>query len=769
MELNRDNIMSKNKHIEDNPFSPYEDQDSLLKSLMASAKSAGVPEELINGINENLALALQDADETTSPKDLFLASYREELEEFHSEHISLSVIGTPYDPTLDVNWQEIPPSFLKGFKAIYNENYRALDSFMLDEIVTNVVFNILSSSLAGCDLARHVNQKKLKDFYMKSTYHSFKIKSKKANRFLKRALIPYDSLMLKAIDKNPNNLILDKVFKIDKLKDLIHKTQHLFEKGLEFSPTAVMLNKLALKSFYDGEPIPRNISSRIKLIGLDDLSTELVSRILTLIENKIELQSSITALWTISKLLDNDLLFFIAYAKNEDRFNKSDFPFLNFEILNAYDIILHTRDDEANSPSIINTMFSGVFMNAFIGICNSNLKMDEKIAKIKSELKNDCYNELGKPDFGLVIDECIEKHIELLRALPLPPFLEIKNDVYQSYQDKSQAFIDSLLLINKEDHDYETCIAIMDVITNPFNSLKPTLSEKLNEFRACENSLAGLKVEATALGENPLDNIESLIKLKDRKKHLEDEMENIKVAASNAIEECIVDLESKTKAILDNLQPRKSEVDKIKGKLQEEVKTLEAELEDAYYEIEQQKQKVAKLNAQVNHGSNIAHENSHTVPFDSCGINTVVSSILEDKCELETIFSLVDKFNPGKMVFSKKAKKSLKGIKHFQNYSSLFNKLNTLVSDEFTTAYTTKGSVEAFNFLSRNELSFQESESVKSKNIRSYHFEDYGTLDCKAHLKIGINNLEQHMLRIYFTIQQGKVLIGEVTRHLKCS
>lgn len=760
--------MSKNKHNEDYPYNLdafFKDPEALLQNLMAHEESFGAPEEFINALKSKLNL--HDSAEAISPEELDFESYKEELEKLHSELPSTSIIGTPYDPTLDINWQEVPSNQLKNFKALYNKNYRELDRFELNDVVTNDVFNILLSTIAGHDLADYVDLGKLKDFYMKSTYHSFKIKSKKANRFLKRTLIPYDSLMLKAVDKNPNDLILNKVFKVDKLKDLIHKTQHLFEKDLKFSSMAVILNKLSLESYYDGQPIRRNTSSRLKLIGLEDLSTELISRIVTLIENKIDLKSSITALWTLSKLLDQDRLFTLVYTMNKDAFNESDFPFFNFEILNAYAKIFDERDDVIGSSSVMNGIFNGVFINAFIEILNSDLNCDEKVTKIKSELKNDCYRELGKPDIGLKIKECNEKYLAI--STTLTQFFEGKGAIYQSFKEKSLAFIDSLLLIESKDHDYETCIAIADIITHPFNALNNTSIEKLDEYNECKSCLSELDVEAVVLGENPLDNIENLVKLKGRKKHLEDEIENIKITLSNAIDECLVGLESKTKAILDIQQPRQSKVDKIKNEFQEEVKTLEAELEDAYYEIEQQKQKVAKLNAQVNHGSNIAHENSHTVPFDSCGINTVVSSILEDKCELETIFSLVDKFNPGKMVFSKKAKKSLKGIKHFQNYSSLFNKLNTLVSDEFTTAYTTKGSVEAFNFLSRNELSFQESESVKSKNIRSYHFEDYGTLDCKAHLKIGINNLEQHMLRIYFTIQQGKVLIGEVTRHLKCS
>lgn len=37
---------------------------------------------------------------------------------------------------------------------------------------------------------------------------------------------------------------------------------------------------------------------------------------------------------------------------------------------------------------------------------------------------------------------------------------------------------------------------------------------------------------------------------------------------------------------------------------------------------------------------------------------------------------------------------------------------------------------------------------------------------CLYHLRIGVNCTEQHMIRIYFTIEDGKVLIGDVNKHL---
>lgn len=40
------------------------------------------------------------------------------------------------------------------------------------------------------------------------------------------------------------------------------------------------------------------------------------------------------------------------------------------------------------------------------------------------------------------------------------------------------------------------------------------------------------------------------------------------------------------------------------------------------------------------------------------------------------------------------------------------------------------------------------------------------TLDCRAHLRIGVDNTEQNKIRVYFAIENGTLYIGEITRHL---
>lgn len=146
-----------------------------------------------------------------------------------------------------------------------------------------------------------------------------------------------------------------------------------------------------------------------------------------------------------------------------------------------------------------------------------------------------------------------------------------------------------------------------------------------------------------------------------------------------------------------------------------------------------------------------------------------IMALLEGKGGITDMFNLVQKLWPHNIVMSDRAIKSMSNIKHFKNFSVLFNKLNTLVSDKFIETYTNKGSIGAFNFLSKNELSFQESHAVKCKNTRSIKFKNYGNVDCKAHLKIGVDNSEQHMLRVYFAVINKKIYVGDVCRHLPTS
>lgn len=678
-----------------------------------------------------------------------------------------SLIGTPFEPSLDANWEEVPMLFLRRydskFKSIYNRNYRASKGYLLEEIKEDLVDRVLGGSIGDAKLSSNINAIELQNFYSRVIKSNLKIQSKKANRYFKRELIPYEAIMYELLDTKPSELISDKVFKIGNLKSLLLNTQNLFKDGLKLSCKGVLLARMVLSNDNQIDGIQNKYYLRIKAAGLESFGQEAISRVITLIENKIQLKNSILALWTISRMLNDERLFMAVYATHKDAFDKSAYPFLNFTILDAAESAYNEIGPDGVTP--MEDRFNHVFLSAVSSIYNSNMSTPDKVANLKLEITKECYDDLGKPDISAMVKQNSEGYDKVKASLS--SILGDTNPTYKSFIKQGRDFVNNLSLLNSVQPDYAACVNISERVNNTFMGLVEFLEENTTEFIANEKSILALNSEAKLLGEDPLNNLDKLFELKLELQHGEEKQKSLRDTVPNVVGSHLVYITATTEALLNLLQSLQGKEVNLKhghaARLEDEVKTLEAELESAYYEIGHQKQKITNLNAKLSHTN---REVEAPAPVD---LSPEILSILENKNDIATIFAVVNKLNPGKMLLSSKAPKSIKAIKQFKNFALLFNKLSILVSDDFTTAYSTEGSVKAFSFLSRNELAFQESESVKKKKIRSYKFDDYGELDCKAHIKVGIDNSEQHMLRVYFTIQHGKVLIGEVTRHLPCS
>lgn len=678
-----------------------------------------------------------------------------------------SLIGTPFEPSLDANWEEVPMLFLRRydskFKSIYNRNYRANKEYLLEEIKEDLVDRVLGGSIGDAKLSSNINAIELQNFYSRVIKSNLKIQSKKANRYFKRELIPYEAIMYELLDTKPSQLISDNVFKIGNLKSLLLNTQNLFKDGLKLSCKGVLLAKMVLSNDNQIDGIQNKYYLRIKAAGLESFGQEAISRVITLIENKIQLKNSILALWTISRMLNDERLFMAVYATHKDSFDKSAYPFLNFTILDAAESAYNEIGADGVTP--MEDRFNHVFLSAVSSIYNSNMSTPDKVANLKLEINKECYDDLGKPDIGAMVKQNSEGYDKVKASLS--SILGDTNPTYKSFIKQGRDFVNNLSLLNSVQPDYATCVNISERVNNTFMGLVEFLEENTTEFIANEKSILALNSEAKLLGEDPLNNLDKLFELKVELQHGEEKQKSLRDKVPNVVGSHLVYITATTEALLNLLQSVQGKEVNLKyghaARLEDEVKALEAELESAYYEIGHQKQKITTLNAKL------SHTNREVEAPEPVDLSPEILSILENKSDIATIFTVVNKLNPGKMLLSSKAIKSIKTIKQFKNFALLFNKLSILVSDDFTTAYSTEGSVKAFSFLSRNELAFQESESVKKKKIRSYKFDDYGELDCKAHIKVGIDNSEQHMLRVYFTIQNGKVLIGEVTRHLPCS
>jgi len=145
---------------------------------------------------------------------------------------------------------------------------------------------------------------------------------------------------------------------------------------------------------------------------------------------------------------------------------------------------------------------------------------------------------------------------------------------------------------------------------------------------------------------------------------------------------------------------------------------------------------------------------------------SVIAPLLQ-KPDVFTVVEFVTNYHQT-IVLSKKARASIKSNCEFERLDILLEKLSILASPAFINAYSEKGSGGCFAFLTKKELSFQESSMVNNrKNARDFIFDDGKTRDCKAHIRFGTNNKAQHQLRIYFKIEDDKLYIGEIHRHLE--
>ncbi|MDC9563384.1 MULTISPECIES: hypothetical protein [unclassified Pseudoalteromonas] len=728
---------------------------SAAEEMIKFAERSGLPPALTDNLKDMLSL-----DDLSEP----------ELSEPELSRGGGTFIGTPFDTTLDANWVDIPSNAFKQLdsetRKVYNTNYRTWMDEQVERVIDGFAGRIMMTSSLSQKYNYEVDEEELKEFFLKSVEHSFKHKSKKANRYLQRLLIPYDLIMLETIEKKPNELILNKVFKADKLRSLIHSTQHLFEGDLKLSSTGIIYNKILLSYFYEGAEIPKGFYSCIKAAGLEDLVTELIPRLFTLLENKIEVKATILGLWTVCRLLDDDNLFYTAYTLNKDVFNESDYPFLNFPILNTMGDLIKRPD--GNGLTYIDHQFYAVFLRVIDEINISNKNDRDKVALIKQELQRDCFDHLGKPDIHLMTKEC-NVIFDRIKGY-LSQFYGEEDKAYKSYVEHGRNFINNLSLLNTTKHNFSTCNTILKTVKGSFEGLVRAFSDMKEELEAVQKDIVELNTKAIELGRDPLDNIENLIEIKEQIRSKTEIQDRLLDASSNDVEEHNADLSNRTQVLLKLLgssQGKEVNAEKMKIEtLEEQVKVLEAELENANYEMDLQQEKISKLNSKVIYNGNDSNE---AKTFNLGDMNAAIVSILDNKSSISTIFNVLDATNTGKMILSSKARKSIKSIKHFSNFSLLYSKLSTLLSDDFIDAYTNSGSVKAFSFLSRNELSFQESETVKNKQLRHCTFEGHGQLDCKAHIKIGVNNREQHMLRIYFAIKDNQVFIGDVVRHLPCS
>ena len=146
-------------------------------------------------------------------------------------------------------------------------------------------------------------------------------------------------------------------------------------------------------------------------------------------------------------------------------------------------------------------------------------------------------------------------------------------------------------------------------------------------------------------------------------------------------------------------------------------------------------------------------------------VEAIESTITSKTCVAD-VLKLVKALQPERIEIAESCLKSAESNEQFQRQKNLFTNLMKLSSPEFLNDYNNKGSEVAFEYFTNNDIAFQESQQTKESSLnRDFVFDD-GVKTCLAHLKFGVDSTEQHTLRAYFKIEDGKVYLGQVDKHL---
>lgn len=385
-----------------------------------------------------------------------------------------------------------------------------------------------------------------------------------------------------------------------------------------------------------------------------------------------------------------------------------------------------------------------------------------------------------------LIFETFKEHI-LPRADALDPynaFNSVANYINRSHFNLRKVAIDQIV------HGYE---AFQDIIKSTDEKasslLHPTLSndipiDSLLELKEKLHHLVYLPLDAltTDFSEKDLLLVDELKDIEEKAKtYAHDPLANID--ALNALstdKKILLDAQDQSAAsYLDSIKGLKDSYLEITTKhnhkyaavtddqaalLQNEVETFRGLLHDAESQIELLTQSKRELTEQLKKQTQttVVQAPKCDVTFDD------LIDFLDKKNPCLAIVQLIVAKRPWVKI-SDSLLKSLADISLFSRPAELARYLLKLTSEPFIESFQSRGSLGAFEYFSKSTLTFKESETtMKADSLRrqrEFYFQGKKIL-CEPHLKISINNTEQHQLRIHFSINDGNLYLGYIGRHL---
>lgn len=515
----------------------------------------------------------------------------------------------------------------------------------------------------------------------------------------------------------------------------------------------------------------------------EDTRGNIVQVILSAAYEKEFQNDVVLAIWGISFIMDVPVAFAVFYDLWSDLFSKEKYPFLNFFVLKA--VIGEVKSLGSDDESLIKSYDEDEYlMSFFLTKTQFDINRSRELNKPSSELllslRHDFNTVPMMPHAGHAIDsldnavseffvshqKTVEQiaHILGMDKAELPKSVEAPEKISVSLLSKASdfsAFNGVLGRLFELKTSAKHIIAAFDECVSADDSEGKNIQQLIQILTANHEKLLAVQSEAKVLGDDPIKNFNDIKVLFDQAEILAQEVGELKGILFTVINETLDAILALRDDAFGLIESALADVDEQQDVVSKDrFLFVDGELSDALSREKDLMVQIEKLKAsQLEVGavaakSDISKELS-TIAKVALGCSTV-----------KTVMSLIMDIHGERVVVSSKAKKSIREFGLFKHIERLFESLDKLASKEFIDAYMSGGSVKAFSFFTKKELSFQESKSTKSKCNREFTFPDKKVLDCRAHIRIGVDNTEQNMLRVYFAIENGVLYIGEVARHL---
>tara|TARA_B110000211_G_scaffold172706_1_gene194990 strand:- start:4084 stop:6120 length:2037 start_codon:yes stop_codon:yes gene_type:complete len=662
----------------------------------------------------------------------------------YEKNVLFYLIGTPFDPTLDKNYTDIPsvlkvPSKQKKMMVVKCSDFNEVK--FVNQVMLFLIHSLSSAGL----LEGGLRQKVLFDLssvkysnehnpfvhfeinypdFVNSLKAKFRLVASKSPQAKSRLLNNYNAIYrssLHAFFQSKANVNFNFNWKVDYSQ-------------LSSEMDASQLQQVQKDEFNQSDHTTYN-SLQSSIQGLTSSLKHQCNVVLTHaiinIKTPAKITASIRLLWQICYDYNIAEFFLRFYLNAKSVFTPERFPFLHIETLASASKSLND-DDQLKTLSI------RLKLKMFAGNLSTLMAKDMHPMFLSLKLK------------------------ELVQEGNLPSIHEITFFINNYYDDfKKYAVSDNVIskLNSITSLDNTAIISLSQAMPEivAINSSLHAVHDDLNilqdsysEENKHKTQLEIINKEAAKLALNALDNLEALNALKLKQTVLKNSHPNLSIS-----------LEKKALKTIDILEQNIRSFNKLDAELDLEnvqMQNLITEMDRLEAENRSQKEMIHQLKSQ----NEIVSSNENKV-------STLPAFEIASLIKKPSIISVIDTINAvyNTIELSPKAKSEIAKITEFHRFDMLLSKMNILASKEFIDLYERSGSQACFSLLTRKELAFQESKTTKNKKLRDFTFNDGKSRECKAHLRICSGFQEQNVLRVYFSIENGKLYIGMIAKHLE--